>query len=89
MVPRFTEEAAPQVRAVRKARGLTQAQLAQAVGVSHQTIVSLERGDYSPSVYLALRIGAALGSTVEELFDPPTPEHSAAEHPDAEHTHPQ
>lgn len=89
MVPRFTEEAAPQVRAVRKARGLTQAQLAQAVGVSRQTIVSLERGDYSPSVYLALRIGAVLGSTVEELFGPPTPERTTAEHPDAEHTYPQ
>lgn len=81
MVPRFAEETAPQVRTVRKARGLTQAQLAQAVGVSRQTIVSLERGDYSPSVHLALRIGAALAATVEELFGPPdqerTPKHAA------------
>ena len=98
MVPRFAEAIAPQVRTVRKVRGLTQAQLAQTVGVSRQTIVSLERGDYSPSVYLALRIGAALGSMVEELFGSPAPtrtqEHSTTqctntEHPDAEHTYPQ
>lgn len=38
------------------------------MGVSRQTIISLERGDYSPSVYLALRIARALESTVEELF---------------------
>jgi putative transcriptional regulator len=47
---------------------MRQADLASAVGVSRQTIVSLERGDYAPSVYLALRIARALGATVEELF---------------------
>ncbi|GFZ90321.1 helix-turn-helix transcriptional regulator [Nesterenkonia alkaliphila] len=68
MVPRIVESTTPRVRTLRRARGLTQAQLAQAVGVSRQTIVSLERGDYAPSVYLALRIGAELGASVEELF---------------------
>lgn len=56
------------VRAARRDRGLTQAQLATAVGVSRQTVISLERGDYSPSVYLALRIARELGRTVEQLF---------------------
>lgn len=56
------------VRERRKNRGLTQAQLAQLAGVSRQTIISIERGDYAPSVYLALRIAAQLESTVEELF---------------------
>ncbi|GAA3965486.1 helix-turn-helix transcriptional regulator [Gordonia caeni] len=56
------------VRAARNRAGLRQADLAAAVGVSRQTIISLERGDYSPSVYLALRIARALESTVEELF---------------------
>lgn len=56
------------MRIQRRAQGLTQAELAKAVGVSRQTIVSLERGDYAPSVYLALRIGAELGASVEELF---------------------
>lgn len=60
------------VRAARTAAGLRQADLASAVGVSRQTIVSLERGDYSPSVYLAIRIARALESTVEALF--PLPE---------------
>ncbi|WP_150460485.1 helix-turn-helix transcriptional regulator [Nesterenkonia ebinurensis] len=68
MVPRIVESTTPRVRTQRRSRGLTQAQLAKAVGVSRQTIVSLERGDYAPSVYLALRIGAELGTSVEELF---------------------
>lgn len=86
MVSRFAQETAPQIRAARKARGLTQAQLAQAVGVSRQTILSLECGDYSPSVYLALRFRAALGATVEDLFGPPAPGHDTTEHADAKHT---
>lgn len=56
------------VKAVRQDRGLTQAQLAQAVSVSRQTIISIERGDYAPSVYLALRTARVLGATVEALF---------------------
>ncbi|MEP9392852.1 helix-turn-helix transcriptional regulator [Gordonia sp. VNK1] len=56
------------VRVARTRNAMRQADLASAVGVSRQTIVSLERGDYAPSVYLALRIARALGATVEELF---------------------
>ncbi|WP_101651937.1 helix-turn-helix transcriptional regulator [Brevibacterium ihuae] len=52
----------------RKHAGLTQAQLAGLVEVSRQTIIAIERGDYSPSVYLALRIARSLDTTVEELF---------------------
>ncbi|WP_051158975.1 helix-turn-helix transcriptional regulator [Tsukamurella sp. 1534] len=52
----------------RRARRITQADLAGEVGVSRQTVVSVEKGDYAPSVYLALRIARALESTVEELF---------------------
>ncbi len=65
-------ETTSEVRAARTRAGLRQADLAATVGVSRQTIVSLERGDYSPSVYLAIRIAQALDSTVEELF--PLPE---------------
>ena len=53
---------------VRKAAGLTQAQLAQFTGVSRQTIIATERGDYAPSVYLALRIARSLETSVEEIF---------------------
>lgn len=56
------------LKQVRKAAGYTQAQLAQLTGVSRQTIIATERGDYAPSVYLALRIARALGTTVEEIF---------------------
>ena len=62
---------ANRVRAARVSAGLTQAELAKAVGVSRQTVVALEAGDYAPSVYLALRIAAALATTVEDLFAVP------------------
>jgi putative transcriptional regulator len=47
---------------------LSQQQLADMVGVSRQTIVSIERGDYAPSVKLALLLAEKLGATVEEVF---------------------
>lgn len=56
------------IRDARKALRLTQAELAAGVGVSRQTIISTERGDYAPSVYLALRIARVLGHPVEALF---------------------
>lgn len=56
------------VREVRKRRRITQAELAQACGVSRQTAISIEAGDYSPSVYLALKVAATLESSVEDLF---------------------
>jgi putative transcriptional regulator len=56
------------VRRARLLAELTQAQLAEAVGVARQTIVAIEAGDYAPSVYLALAICDHLGTTVETLF---------------------
>lgn len=57
------------LRRYRFERGeLSQQQLADMVGVSRQTIVSIERGDYAPSVKLALLLAAKLGTTVEDLF---------------------
>lgn len=56
------------VRAARTALGLTQADLAGAVGVTRQTVVAVEAGDYAPSVYLALAVAERLGRSVEELF---------------------
>ncbi len=57
------------VRAARTAAGLTQAELATAVGVTRQTVVAVEAGDYAPSVYLALALATRLDTTVEALFD--------------------
>ena len=48
---------------------LSQQELAEMVGVSRQTIVAIERGNYSPSVKLALLLARKLGTTVEELFE--------------------
>jgi putative transcriptional regulator len=56
------------VRLRRRVVGLTQADLAVAVGVSRQTIISMESGDYAPSVLLALRVARELQTTVEELW---------------------
>ena len=57
------------VRAASTAAGLTQAELAELAGVSRQTVVAVEAGDYAPSVFLALSLARHLGSTVEALFD--------------------
>lgn len=56
------------VREQRRQARLTQAELAALIGVSRQTVISIERGDYAPSVYLALRLCHVLGVTVEDLF---------------------
>ncbi len=56
------------VRRARLLAELTQAELATSAGVTRQTIVAVEAGDYAPSVYLALAIADRLHSTVEELF---------------------
>ena len=56
------------VRAARTALNITQAELARDVAVTRQTVVSVEAGDYAPSVYLALAIAGRLGTTVERLF---------------------
>ena len=56
------------VRKWRRWLELSQAELARRVGVSRQTIANIERGNYSPSVHLALEICRELGKSVEEIF---------------------
>lgn len=56
------------VRQWRRWLDLSQAELAEQTGVSRQTIANIERGNYSPSVYLALDVCRILGKTVEEVF---------------------
>jgi len=48
---------------------MTQQELADSVGVTRQTILSIERGRYNPSVGLALRLAEAFGVSVEALFE--------------------
>jgi putative transcriptional regulator len=52
----------------RTKRGMTQEALAHEVDVSRQTIIAIEKGKYTPSVALALRIAHAFGVRVEDLF---------------------
>ena len=52
----------------RKALGMTQQQLATAVGVSRQTIISLEGGKYNPSILLAHAIAVQFGASIEDIF---------------------
>ena len=56
------------VKEVRQRKELTQAQLAELVNVSRQTIISIETNRYVPSVELSLKLAKALGKKVEDLF---------------------
>ncbi|MGM0125767.1 hypothetical protein IGI37_003168 [Enterococcus sp. AZ194] len=56
------------VKEFRKERKLTQEELAKLVNVSRQTIISLEKGSYVPSLELALDISQVFETTVEQLF---------------------
>ena len=56
------------VEKVRTNLGLSRQELADEVGVHYQTIGYIERGEYSPSLVLALRIADALGTNIEDLF---------------------
>lgn len=57
-----------QLKVYRAKLGLNQAEMGKRVGVSRQTISLIERGDYSPSVSLALKIAKECGVTVEKIF---------------------
>lgn len=53
---------------LRKARGMTQEDLAEILEVSRQTVGSLENGRYNPSILLAFRIARLFHTTIEEVF---------------------
>ena len=56
------------MKAARAAMDLSQQELADAVGVSRQTINAIEKGDYNPTIKLCTAICRALGRTLDELF---------------------
>lgn len=58
------------LRNLRLGRGWTQAYLADQLSVSRQTINSIEKGRYDPSLPLAFRISALFGLSIEEVFQP-------------------
>lgn len=53
---------------IRKARGIKQEDLALELGVSRQTISSLEKGRYNPSILLAFKIARRFGLQIEDVF---------------------
>jgi putative transcriptional regulator len=62
------ERVANRVEDLRTRANLSRQELAEQVGVHYQTIGYIERGEYSPSLVLALRIASVLGASVEEIF---------------------
>ena len=56
------------IEAIRKERGIRQEDFAKSMGVSRQTISSLETGRYNPSIILAYKIAQYFGMTIEEVF---------------------
>jgi putative transcriptional regulator len=60
------------IRALRFANGeMTQAELADRVGVTRQTIIAIEQGRYSPTLEMAFRIARVLGAPLDEVFQYP------------------
>ena len=57
------------LRRIRRRADLTQEEVADRAGVSRQTIISIERGRYNPSIGLALTLAEVLGVPVEEMFE--------------------
>lgn len=62
------------LRERRNAADLSQADLAEAVGVTRQTINAIERERYDPSLELAFKLAAYFDSTIEDVFDPELPD---------------
>jgi len=53
---------------LRSGKGITQEELARALGVSRQTVIAIEKGNYTPSVLLALKIAGFFKKAVNEIF---------------------
>ena len=56
------------IEQIRKERGILQDEFAKSLGVSRQTISSLENGRYNPSIMLAYKIAKYFGMTIEDIF---------------------
>ncbi len=56
------------LKAARVLKGMTQEDLADAIGVTRQTIIAIEQGNYNPTIRLCRSVCKALGQTLDELF---------------------
>jgi len=59
------------IRDLRTERGITQADLADAIGVTRQTVIAIEQGKYSPSLEMAFQISRVLGTPLTDVFHYP------------------
>ena len=64
----MTQSVDNKVQEYRGSKKITQEELGLAVGVTRQTIIAIERGNYTPSVHLALRLAKYFKTSVEKLF---------------------
>ena len=55
---------------LRREHGWSQQKLADALGVSRQTVISIEKGRFDPSLPLAFRLASLFGCTIEDIFTP-------------------
>lgn len=62
------QEVSNVVQELRERAGVTQEELASEVGVSRQTIIAVERGNYTPSVLLALKLAHFFKKSVDDIF---------------------
>ena len=62
------------IRVHRARLGMTQAELAERIGVTRQTVIAIEQGRYSPSLEMAFQIARAFGAALDEVFAYPTEE---------------
>ena len=63
-----TEHIKNSVYTLRTQKGLTQEELAEKAGVTRQTVIAIEKGNYTPSVLLALKIASIFKAQVEDVF---------------------
>lgn len=68
IVMTMTERIENKVQEMRAKAGKTQEELAEAVGVTRQTVIAIEKGNYAPSILLALKIARFFKVSVEEIF---------------------
>lgn len=62
------EEVANNVHTLRKERKVTQESFAEGIGVTRQTVIAIEKGNYTPSVLLAIKIAKYFDVSVEKIF---------------------
>lgn len=56
------------IQSLRKERGLTQQEFAEALGITRATVIALEKENYNPSLELAFRISNLLGQSIDSIF---------------------